>query len=280
MANKPKQNKKIQNCRLNDSKDLFSVWFFTLCFINSLTINGLFSWVWHQMSQRLSVDFDGSISLPTAIPRAFICLSLTTVCLTDRLTAHSHSGASAQPCSSHRKNPPHIPDSVTTTISGGGFASETFSPTPASHSFSVWATCVEGRRICKHAPLTYCSLLLLGVPQAHSCPELDSNIYEQFVILLRKLGRFHAPGARGEHGHAFIICGIFMTLICAYHVVNMFVSSLICSSKFVHNFISCLLLPWSTYRQHWTNLKPLTLLSLTHTSACTQSFSLLLEVLI
>lgn len=195
---------------------------------------------WHQMSHRLSVDFDGSISLPTAIPRAFICLSLTTVCLTDRLTAHSHSGASTQPCSAltcakKKKQTPHIPDSVTTTISGGGFVSETLSPTPSSHSFAVWATYVEGRCISS-------SLLLLGLPQAHSCPSPDSNIYEQFVILLRILGRFHAPQACGVHEQTSIICGIFMTLICVYRFGNTSVSSGRYPSKFVHNFILCELL--------------------------------------
>lgn len=63
------------------------------------SLNVLFSWVWHQMSHRLSADFDGSISVPPAIPRAFICLSLTTVCLPDRLAVHSH--LEARPCSTH-----------------------------------------------------------------------------------------------------------------------------------------------------------------------------------
>ncbi len=98
--------KKNQLLFKNDCRDWSPVLLFqTLLFlINSLTITLLFSWVCYQMSHRPSVDFDGSISPPPAgIPGAFICLSLTTVCLTDRLAAHSHSEAPAQPCSSYTK---------------------------------------------------------------------------------------------------------------------------------------------------------------------------------
>lgn len=132
-----KENK-TRNCCINGCRDVFPELLFTHCFMNSLAISVLFSWVWHQMSPGPSVDFDGSISLPAAIPRAFICLSLTTVCLTDRLTAHSHSQASSQPCSSHSKKQPHIPNSLTTTISAGGFVKQ---PPPCLHAHSVCNLC-------------------------------------------------------------------------------------------------------------------------------------------
>lgn len=44
------------------------------------------------------------------------------------------------------------------------------------------ANYVVWRHIRKHGPLTDYSLLLLGLPQAHSCPELESYMYKQFVI--------------------------------------------------------------------------------------------------
>lgn len=88
---------------LDKNKEKGSVFwdsFAVFAVVGLLLLKGPFSWVWHQMSQRLSEDFDGSISPLPAIPWAFICLSLTTVCLPDRLAAHSHLEASAQPCSS------------------------------------------------------------------------------------------------------------------------------------------------------------------------------------
>lgn len=140
-----------------------------------------------------------------------------------------------------KKKRPHIPDSVTTTISEGGFISETFSPTLSSHSFAVWATYVEGRRISTPCyPIAHCCCWAFLKPIHVLRP--DSNIYEQFVILLRILGKFHAPRACGAHEHTSIICGIFMTLICVYRFGNMSVSSGLCPSKFVHNFILCQLL--------------------------------------
>lgn len=195
------------------------------------------------MSHRLSADFDGSISLPPAIPRAFICLSLTTVCLNDRLTAHSHSEASTQPCSSHskikkNKKTPHIPFSMTTTISEGRFGSETSPLTPSSLSFLWYADIYVSMR-----PLTDYSLLLLGLPQAHSCPKLESYMYKQFVIPPAEIKFIPCSRACRARGNTSIICGIFMTLICTYQVVSVFVSSLICFSKLLHDLLLLQLVP-------------------------------------
>lgn len=156
--------------------------YFHCCFSHFalLTINVLFSWVWHQMSHRLSVDFDGSISPPPAIPRAFICLSLTTVCLTASLLIRTPRLPHSPAALTRKKNtPPHIPYPMTTTISGGIW---NISPHPVFAMF--WcATYVVWRHIRKHAALTDYSPLLLGLPQARSCPELESYMYKQFVIL-------------------------------------------------------------------------------------------------
>lgn len=46
------------------------------------------------------------------------------------------------------------------------------------------------------------------------------------------------PEARGAHWYTSVTYGIFMTLICAYHVIKMLVSDLICSSVFTHNLLS------------------------------------------
>lgn len=106
------------------------------------------------MSHKLSVDFDGSISLPTAIPRAFICLSLTTVCLTDRLTAHSHAEAFAQPCSS-RTEQPSAHTRPSDHISGGGFSRKNSLPQSVfTLFFNVSYLCRKKiyTVLCKHYP--------------------------------------------------------------------------------------------------------------------------------
>lgn len=118
------------------------------------------------------------------------------VWLTASLLIHTRRLPHSPAALTKKKHLPHIPYSMTTTISGGRFASET-SPPPRLHSLRVCNLC--GMQTYTWALHDY-SLPLLGLPQAHSCPELESYMYKQFVILLRKLGRFHAPGPAGRIG--------------------------------------------------------------------------------
>lgn len=136
----------------------------------------------------------------------------------------------------------------------------------------------ETYTVCKHALLTYCSLLWLGLPQAHSCPKLDSNIYEWFVILLRILAGFRGLGClQGTWVHIHYLRHIYDFNLCLSHYkhlfhlwfvdINLYTTSS-CVSSFSDPFTD----------KNSINSPPLTLSSLTHTYTWTQSFSLSSEV--